>query len=228
MGSFVPAKRATIGIADQLFARVGASDELARGQSTFMVEMVETARILNTATDRSLVILDEIGRGTSTYDGLSLAWAIVEHLHERNRSRVLFATHYHELVELQRSLESIRNWNVSVKEWDDTVVFLHRIVPGSADKSYGIHVARLAGIPRSVNERAKEILGQLESSRLNRYDQPRLAPSPPKKSGHIQLTLFQWQENEVVEKLKGTDLHSLTPIQALQLLESLQKQALES
>jgi DNA mismatch repair protein MutS len=228
MGSFVPAKRATIGIADQLFARVGASDELARGQSTFMVEMVETARILNTATDRSLVILDEIGRGTSTYDGLSLAWAIVEHLHERNRSRVLFATHYHELVELQRSLESVRNWNVSVKEWDDTVVFLHRIVPGSADKSYGIHVARLAGIPRSVNERAKEILGQLESSRLNRYDQPRLAPPPPKKSGHIQLTLFQWQENEVVEKLKATDLHSLTPIQALQLLESLQKQALES
>jgi DNA mismatch repair protein MutS len=228
MGSFVPAKRATIGIADQLFARVGASDELARGQSTFMVEMVETARILNTATDRSLVILDEIGRGTSTYDGLSLAWAIVEHLHERNKSRVLFATHYHELVELQRSLESVRNWNVSVKEWDDTVVFLHRIVPGSADKSYGIHVARLAGIPRSVNERAKEILGQLESSRLNRYDQPRLAPPPPKKSGHIQLTLFQWQENEVVEKLKGTDLHSLTPIQALQLLESLQKQALES
>lgn len=227
IGSFVPAKRATIGIADQVFARVGASDELARGQSTFMVEMVETARILNTATERSLVILDEIGRGTSTYDGLSLAWAIVEHLHERNRSRVLFATHYHELVELQRTLPSVRNWNVSVKEWDDTVVFLHRIVPGGADKSYGIHVARLAGIPRSVNERAKEILSQLESSRLNRYDQPRLAPPAPKKSGHIQLTLFQWQENEVVEKLKAADLHSLTPIQALQLLESLQKQAQE-
>jgi DNA mismatch repair protein MutS len=228
IGSFIPAKRATIGIADQLFARVGASDELARGQSTFMVEMVETARILNTATERSLVILDEIGRGTSTYDGLSLAWAIVEHLHERNRSRVLFATHYHELVELQRTLTSVRNWNVSVKEWDDTVVFLHRIVPGGADKSYGIHVARLAGIPRSVNERAKEILSQLESSRLNRYDQPRLAPPPPKKSGHMQLTLFQWQENEVVEKLKAADIHSLTPIQAMQLLESLQKQALES
>ncbi|MFO0012650.1 MAG: MutS-related protein, partial [Planctomycetota bacterium] len=178
--------------------------------------------------ERSLVILDEIGRGTSTYDGLSLAWAIVEHLHERNRSRVLFATHYHELVELQRTLTSVRNWNVSVKEWDDTVVFLHRIVPGGADKSYGIHVARLAGIPRSVNERAKEILSQLESSRLNRYDQPRLAPPPPKKSGHMQLTLFQWQENEVVEKLKAADIHSLTPIQAMQLLESLQKQALES
>ena len=228
IGSFIPAKRATIGIADQLFARVGASDELARGQSTFMVEMVETARILNTATDRSLVILDEIGRGTSTYDGLSLAWAIVEHLHESNRARVLFATHYHELVELQRTLTSVRNWNVSVKEWDDTVVFLHRIVPGGADKSYGIHVARLAGIPRTVNERAKDILSQLESSRLNRYDQPRLAPPPPKKSGHIQMTLFQWQENEVVEKLKSADLHSLTPIQALQLLESLQKQALEA
>ncbi|MFN6164008.1 MAG: DNA mismatch repair protein MutS [Planctomycetota bacterium] len=228
MGCFVPAKRATIGIADQLFARVGASDELARGQSTFMVEMVETARILNTATERSLVILDEIGRGTSTYDGLSLAWAIVEYLHEHNGSRVLFATHYHELVELQRTLTSVRNWNVSVKEWDDTVIFLHRIVPGSADKSYGIHVARLAGIPRSVNERAKDILGQLESSRLNRYDAPRLGPPPPKKSGHLQLTLFQWKENEVLEKLKATDLHSLTPIQALQLLESLKKQALES
>nr|MCU0708655.1 DNA mismatch repair protein MutS [Pirellula sp.] len=225
IGSFVPAKRATIGIADRLFARVGASDELARGQSTFMVEMVETARILNTATDRSMVILDEIGRGTSTYDGLSLAWAIVEHLHEHNRSRVLFATHYHELVELQKTLPSVRNWNVSVKEWDDTVVFLHRIVPGGADKSYGIHVARLAGIPKPVNERAKEILSQLESSRLNRYDQPRLSPPPPKKSGHIQLTLFQWQENEVVEKLKTVDVHSMTPIQALQMLESLQKQA---
>jgi len=225
IGSFIPARKATIGIADRLFARVGASDELARGQSTFMVEMVETARILNTATERSLVILDEIGRGTSTYDGLSLAWAIVEHLHEKNGARTLFATHYHELVELQKSLHSVRNWNVSVKEWDDSVVFLHRIVPGGADKSYGIHVARLAGIPRSVNERAKEILSQLESSRLNRYDQPRFAPPPPKKSEHIQMTLFQWQENEVVEKLKALDVHSLTPIQALQCLESLQKQA---
>ncbi len=225
IGCFVPARKATIGIADRLFARVGASDELSRGQSTFMVEMVETARILNTATERSLVILDEIGRGTSTYDGLSLAWAIVEHLHEHNRSRALFATHYHELVELQKTLPSVRNWNVAVKEWDDSVVFLHRIVPGGADKSYGIHVARLAGIPRSVNERAKDLLSELESSRLNRYDQPRFAPPAPKKSGHIQMTLFQWQENEMVERIKALDVHSLTPMQALQMLESLQKQA---
>lgn len=225
IGSFVPARKATIGIADRLFARVGASDELARGQSTFMVEMVETARILNTATPHSLVILDEIGRGTSTYDGLSLAWAIVEHLHEVNQSRTLFATHYHELVELQKSLPSVRNWNVSVKEWDDQVVFLHRIVPGGADKSYGIHVARLAGIPRSVNERAKDLLSQLEANQLNRYGQPKLAPPPVKKPGHIQMTLFHWQENEVVEKLKELDIDSLTPIQALQLLESLKKQA---
>jgi DNA mismatch repair protein MutS len=224
IGSFVPAKKATIGIADRLFARVGASDELARGQSTFMVEMVETARILNTATDKSLVILDEIGRGTSTYDGLSLAWAIVEHLHEKNKARTLFATHYHELVELQKSLPSVRNWNVSVKEWDDQVVFLHRIVPGGADKSYGIHVARLAGIPKSVNDRAKDILSQLEANQVNRYGQPKIAP-PQKKSGHIQMTLFHWQENEVLEKLKQLELQSMTPIQALQMLETLQNQA---
>jgi len=224
IGSFVPARKATIGIADKLFARVGASDELSKGQSTFMVEMVETARILNTATERSLVILDEIGRGTSTYDGLSLAWAIVEQLHDRNGSRTLFATHYHELIELQRSLSSVRNWNVSVKEWDDQVVFLHRIVPGGADKSYGIHVARLAGIPRGVNERAKEILSQLEANQLNRYGQSKIAP-PAKKSGAIQLTLFQWQENEIVDEIKSLDLTSMTPLQALQLLESMQRRA---
>jgi len=224
IGSFVPARKATIGVADKLFARVGASDELTRGQSTFMVEMVETARILNTATKRSLVILDEIGRGTSTYDGLSLAWAIVEHLHDRNLSRTLFATHYHELIELQQCLSSVRNWNVSVKEWDDQVVFLHRIVPGGADKSYGIHVARLAGIPRTVNQRAKEILGQLELNSMDRQGQSNFAP-PPKKSGSVQLTLFQWQENEIVEQIKSVDLTSMTPIQAIGLLESLQKRA---
>ncbi|HRX82039.1 MAG TPA: DNA mismatch repair protein MutS, partial [Pirellulaceae bacterium] len=158
MGSFIPAREATIGIADRIFARVGASDELARGRSTFMVEMTETARILNTATNRSLVILDEIGRGTSTYDGVSLAWAIVEHIHDQIGCRTLFATHYHELTDLQNTLGGVRNLNVSVKEWDDNVVFLHKIIEGSADKSYGIHVARLAGVPREVNERAKQIL----------------------------------------------------------------------
>ena len=155
-GSFVPAKSATIGIADRIFARVGASDELTRGQSTFMVEMTETARILNTATAQSLVILDEIGRGTSTYDGVSLAWAIVEHIHDQIGCRTFFATHYHELTDLQNTLGGIRNLNVAVKEWDENVVFLHKIVSGAADKSYGIHVARLAGVPKSVNERAKQ------------------------------------------------------------------------
>ena len=163
MGSFVPARRATIGVADRIFARVGASDELSRGQSTFMVEMTETARILNTATQRSLVILDEIGRGTSTYDGLSLAWSIVEHIHDAIGCRTLFATHYHELTDLEEQLPGVRNFNVAVKEWDDQVVFLHQIVPGAADKSYGIHVAQLAGVPRSVNERAREVLAWLEA-----------------------------------------------------------------
>ena len=224
IGSFVPARRATIGIADKLFARVGASDELAKGQSTFMVEMVETARILNTATERSLVILDEIGRGTSTYDGLSLAWAIVEHLHDKNLARTLFATHYHELIELQRNLTSVRNSNVSVKEWDDQVVFLHRIVPGGADRSYGIHVARLAGIPTAVNDRARDILSELEANKLNRYGQPKIAPAP-KKSGAIQMTLFQWQENEIVDEIKSLDLATITPLQAMQLLESYQRRS---
>ncbi len=136
IGSFVPAQSATIGLADRVFARVGASDELARGQSTFMVEMVETARILNTATSQSVIILDEIGRGTSTYDGLSLAWAIVEHLHDHIGARTFFATHYHELTQLEKSLPRVRNLNVAVKEWDENIVFLHRIVPGGADKSY--------------------------------------------------------------------------------------------
>ena len=224
IGSIVPARKATIGIADRLFARVGASDELSRGQSTFMVEMVETARILNTATERSLVILDEIGRGTSTYDGLSLAWAIVEHLHNHNHARTMFATHYHELIDLQKSLPGVRNWNVAVKEWDDNVVFLHRIVQGGADKSYGIHVARLAGVPRDVNERAKEILSQLEANHLNREGHPKIAP-PKKRSDHFQMTLFQWQENAVIEKLKSLDVTKMTPVEAIQQLESLQKQA---
>ncbi|MDZ4659418.1 MAG: DNA mismatch repair protein MutS, partial [Bythopirellula sp.] len=163
VGSFVPAKSATIGIADRIFARVGASDDLARGRSTFMVEMTETARILNTATNRSLVILDEIGRGTSTYDGLSLAWAVVEYLHDRIGCRTLFATHYHELTDLEDSLPGVSNLNVAVEEWQGQVVFLHKIVAGAADKSYGIHVAQLAGVPREVNERAEEILKQLEA-----------------------------------------------------------------
>lgn len=227
MGSFVPASQAKIGIADRLFARVGASDELARGQSTFMVEMVETARILNTATERSLVILDEIGRGTSTYDGLSLAWAIVEQLHDVNRCRTLFATHYHELIDLQTSLGGVRNWNVSVKEWDDNVVFLHRIVPGGADRSYGIHVARLAGVPNGVNLRAKEILAQLEAAHIGGAAPVAVPPPKKKSSGNIQMTLFEWKENAVVEQLKQLKIENMTPLEAMQTLVDLQRQAVQ-
>jgi DNA mismatch repair protein MutS len=167
VGSFVPAKSARIGITDRIFTRVGASDELNRGQSTFMVEMTEAANILNNATPRSLVILDEIGRGTSTYDGVSLAWAITEHLHTQIGCRALFATHYHELAQLAQTLPQLRNHNVLVREWQDDIVFLHKIAPGSADKSYGIHVARLAGIPPEVLGRAREVLRQLETHHLD-------------------------------------------------------------
>ncbi|MCI0684211.1 MAG: DNA mismatch repair protein MutS [Gemmataceae bacterium] len=168
MGSFVPAQEALVGIADRIFTRVGASDELNRGQSTFMVEMTEAANILNNATNRSLVILDEIGRGTSTYDGVSLAWALTEYLHHQVGCRALFATHYHELAQLAETLPNLRNCNVLVREWQDDIVFLHKIAPGSADKSYGIHVARLAGVPGEVLERAKQVLHELETHHLDR------------------------------------------------------------
>lgn len=219
LGSFVPAAQAVIGIADRIFARVGASDELARGQSTFMVEMTETARILNTASSRSLVILDEIGRGTSTYDGLSLAWAIVEHLHDHVGCRTLFATHYHELTDLASTLSGVVNLNVSVQEWEDQVVFLHKIVPGAADKSYGIHVARLAGVPRSVNERAKQILAQLEAEHVDDQGRPRIGAGRTRRHcGDIQLTLFAPLEHPLLETIRETDVDHLTPFDALQLL----------
>ncbi|QDU76424.1 DNA mismatch repair protein MutS [Bremerella volcania] len=219
MGSFVPAKEARVGIVDRVFARVGASDELSRGQSTFMVEMTETARILNTATERSLVILDEIGRGTSTYDGVSLAWSIVEYIHDRIGCRTLFATHYHELADLSQSLDRVTNLNVAVKEWDDKIIFLHKIVAGAADKSYGIYVARLAGIPNDVNERAKQILTQLEQEHLDLDGQSKIRP---KRDRHpktdLQLTLFGPSEHPVVEEIRQTDLSGLTPLDAFQKL----------
>ncbi len=220
-GSFVPAEHATIGVADRIFARVGASDELSRGQSTFMVEMVETARILNTATSRSLVILDEIGRGTSTYDGLSLAWAITEHLHEQVGCRTLFATHYHELTQLEETLPRVANWNVAVKEWNDEVVFLHRIIRGGADKSYGIHVARLAGIPKSVNERAKDVLAQLEQDHRDALDRPKLGGGGSGSSGgNYQLTLFGFADHPLLDDIQKLDVNSITPIDALRFLQS--------
>jgi DNA mismatch repair protein MutS len=165
-GSFVPATEARIDLVDRIFTRIGASDDLARGQSTFMVEMCETANILNNATARSLIILDEIGRGTSTFDGLSLAWSIIEHLHNQVGAKTLFATHYHEVTELAGRLPRLQNFNVAVREWHDQIVFLRKIVEGGADKSYGIQVARLAGVPKPVIERAKEILRNLEESEL--------------------------------------------------------------
>jgi len=164
MGSFIPAASAEIGLVDRIFTRVGASDDLARGQSTFMVEMNETALIVNNATDRSLVILDEIGRGTSTFDGLSLAWSIAEYLHDKICARALFATHYHELTALAKSRTGVQNYNVAVREWNDQVIFLRKIIAGSADKSYGIHVARLAGLPDEIISRARVILAHLESN----------------------------------------------------------------
>ena len=218
VGSFVPATSAIVGIADRIFARVGASDELSRGQSTFMVEMTETARILNTATRRSLIILDEIGRGTSTYDGVSLAWSIVEFIHERLQARTLFATHYHELTDLSKTLGRLANLNVSVKEWEDNVVFLHKIVEGSADKSYGIHVAKLAGVPRSVNERATEILGQLEAS----HGGEGISLASSSKVNEMQMSLFGGQDHPLLEDIRETDLHSLTPLEAMVLIQKWQ------
>jgi len=243
MGSFVPAREATIGIADRIFARVGASDDLARGRSTFMVEMTETARILNTASERSLVILDEIGRGTSTYDGLSLAWAVVEHLHNQIGCRTLFATHYHELTDLAATLAGVSNLNVAVKEWEGEVVFLHQIVPGAADKSYGIHVAQLAGVPREVNERAKEILTQLESQggatkveggnrenvdqgmrRLDAAHTVSPTKSPSGSGQSLQMTLFETADHPLLDKIRGVDLDNLTPLEVQQLVHQWQEQ----
>jgi DNA mismatch repair protein MutS len=222
IGSFVPAKQATVGVADRIFARVGASDELARGQSTFMVEMIETARILNTATPRSLVILDEIGRGTSTYDGMSLAWAVVEHLHDRVACRTLFATHYHELTALAGTLSGLRNYNVAVREWQDQVVFLHKILPGTADKSYGIHVARLAGVPGDVIERAKQILAQLENEQLDTAGRPKAARGRRIKTADLQLTLFAAEEHPLLDELRNLNLDETTPRAALQWIEAQQ------
>ena len=220
IGSFVPARKATIGLADRIFARVGASDEIARGQSTFMVEMLETARILNLATPRSLVILDEIGRGTSTYDGISLAWAIVEYIHDRIGCRTLFATHYHELTDLAQACEQVRNLNVAVREWGDQVVFLHKIVEGAADKSYGIHVARLAGIPKPVIDRAKQILAQLETDHLDTRGRPKLARRRRGcgRDSPYQLMLFVPASHPVLEAIRNLEINEITPLRALELL----------
>ncbi len=219
VGSFVPAKSATVGLCDRLFTRIGASDELHSGQSTFMVEMTETANILNNATERSLVILDEIGRGTSTLDGLSLAWAIAEHIASDVRCRTLFATHYHELTDLSQRFRGVKNLNVAVREWEDQVIFLHRIVEGGTDRSYGIHVARLAGVPREVLERARQLLGELAVQHVGK---PRVSRS--RKSNRMvdnsQLPLFLDPAQELLKELAGMQIDEFTPIQAFDLLRA--------
>ncbi len=224
IGSFVPARAARIGIADRVFARVGASDELARGQSTFMVEMTETARILNAASADSLVILDEIGRGTSTYDGISLAWAITEYLHDEIGCRTMFATHYHELTELTATLRNASNWNVAVSESNEDVVFLHRIVEGAAGRSYGIHVARIAGVPGMVTDRATRILATLESDHLKADGRPVIPTRETSSHRRRQKSLFEQPENPVIDELRNLELDHLTPLQALQELHRIREQ----
>jgi DNA mismatch repair protein MutS len=211
MGSFVPARQATIGLADRIFTRVGASDELSRAQSTFMVEMTEAANILNNATPRSLVILDEIGRGTSTYDGVSLAWGITEYLHDHIGCRTLFATHYHELAQLAERLPGLRNCNVLVHEEPGGIVFLHKIAPGSADKSYGIHVAQRAGVPAEVLARAREVLAELEAHHVEAPDRPGRIRRPRV----VQRSLFAGMEDPVLQALREFDLNKATPEELL-------------
>jgi DNA mismatch repair protein MutS len=237
IGSFVPAAEAQIGVVDKFFTRVGASDRLARGQSTFLVEMIEVANILNNATDKSFVLLDEVGRGTSTFDGISIAWAVTEYLHETagRAARTLFATHYHELAEMPLMFSRIKNFHVKVKELNDKIIFLRKIDIGSCDHSYGIQVARLAGVPVSVITRAKEILNNLENMELTPDHKPALAQ---KKGGgfnvpssgaeeSVQLNIINQHAQSVIAQLKSLDVNSLTPINALNVLHELRGRAVE-
>jgi DNA mismatch repair protein MutS len=239
MGGFVPAQETQIGLVDRIFTRVGASDFLSRGQSTFMVEMNETANILNNATDRSLIILDEIGRGTSTFDGISIAWAVAEHIHTKLRSRTLFATHYHELTELALTMDRVKNYTVAIKEWNDQIIFLRRVVEGGADKSYGIQVARLAGLPQSVINRAKEVLANLEQAEFNELGEPvavsksgtkeavkagREAAEPTQgMSPEPQLGLFASDAGMLFKEISELNLDSMTPLDAMNKLHELKK-----
>jgi len=229
MGSFIPAASAKIGIVDKIFTRVGASDNLALGQSTFLVEMIETANILHNATPRSVVLLDEIGRGTSTFDGLSIAWAVVEYLHENKKiaAKTLFATHYHELTELSNVYKGVKNYNITAKEYKDRIIFLRKVVPGSADQSYGIQVAKLAGIPQKVIERAQEILEELEKSEFNESS---ILEKTKRKKAEINQTSFievlsqkTSKERALIEELKDLNIDSLTPIEALTFLSKLKE-----
>jgi DNA mismatch repair protein MutS len=216
IGSFVPATAAEIGIVDRLFTRVGASDNLVRGQSTFMVEMSETSAILHSATSRSLVLLDEIGRGTSTYDGVSIAWAVTEHIHDEIGCKTIFATHYHELTQLSEELAAVRNFNVRVREVGEEILFLHTLEPGGADRSYGIEVGRLAGLPRPVLKRARALLRQLEGQHLTTA-----RDRASDNAAASQLALFGSEPDPIVEELKGIDPNTMTPMQALDTLARL-------
>lgn len=231
IGSYVPATSATIGVVDRIFTRVGAQDNLAGGESTFLVEMNETANIVNNATPKSLILLDEIGRGTSTFDGLSIAWAVAEYIHNHSnvQAKTLFATHYHELTELERILPRAKNYNVAVKEWGDHIVFLRKIVPGGCDHSYGIQVARLAGLPLEIIQRAKEILHNLEANELTPNAMPKLAlgEHAPLKVAEPQLNFFTQEETSLRKHLETIDINQLTPLEALQKLNELKRSILK-
>ena len=224
MGSFVPADQVRMGIIDKIFTRVGASDNISMGESTFMVEMNETASILNNISDRSLVLLDEIGRGTSTYDGISIAWAIAEYLHEHpSKAKTLFATHYHELNEMTVTFERIKNFNVSVKELKDTIIFLRKLVSGGSNHSFGIHVAKLAGMPNQVIHRASKILKQLEKNQTSEKVKETLKEV---QQDEMQLSFFQLDDpllEDLREEILTTNLDTLTPIEALMKLNEIKR-----
>jgi DNA mismatch repair protein MutS len=221
MGSFVPASEATIGVVDKIFTRVGASDNISMGESTFMVEMNETASILNNLSERSLVLLDEIGRGTSTYDGISIAWAISEYLHEHPaKAKTLFATHYHELNEMTTTFPRIKNYNVSIKELEDNVLFLRKLVPGGSEHSFGIHVAKMAGMPQQVIQKANKILKKLEKSHSSEEMTDKL------QSSEMQLSFFNLDDpllEEIKEEILHLDIDTLTPVEALMKLNEIKR-----
>ncbi len=228
IGSHVPAHRAVIGVVDRIFTRVGASDNIASGESTFLVEMHEAAHIVNTATRRSLILLDEVGRGTSTFDGISIAWSLTEYLHERVGARTLFATHYHELNELADLFPRIRNFKVDVREYGDKIVFLHKVNPGFADHSYGIQVAQMAGLPDEITERAKQLLKNLEGTDLSIHDgegEPERKRTGRSPAANVQLTLFEMKDDAIRRKLQTLDINSLTPVEALTILAALKEQS---
>ena len=227
VGSYVPADKARVGVVDKIFTRVGASDNISMGESTFMVEMTEAASIMNSFSERSLVLFDELGRGTSTYDGISIAWAIVEHLHDNQKGhpRTLFATHYHELNEMAKTLTRVHNYNVSVKEVGNQVVFLRKLVAGGSEHSFGIHVARMAGMPPTIVKRADQVLKELEASADREVSRPNVGDLSAKKEG-AQLTFFQLDDpvlRQIRDRFLNLDINNLTPIEALNMLNEVQK-----